>query len=96
MGFGDLKTAADMRDAMERIARGVLRSDRPEPFLAKVYDIDLNTQKARVMATGETLDSLLTIQFAFDKIPQIKMADTPELGVNAPGDIVRVMKVGGS
>jgi hypothetical protein len=61
-----------------------------------VYDIDVATQKARVMPVGDTLDSLMPVAFSLDKIPSLAMADNPSLGVNAPSDIVRVMKMNGS
>jgi len=94
--FGDVGYAGKFRDTMERIATGMINRLRPEPFLAKVYDANVSTQKARVMIPGSTLDNLMTVRFGMDKIPRNVMADFPELGVDAPGDIVRVFGVSGS
>jgi hypothetical protein len=90
-GLGSQKIAADLRDAVERISAGVVNDLRPDPFLAKVYDFDLNTQKAQVVRSGETTENLIPVHFGLDKIPQVKMITTfSTLGEDAPGDIVRV------
>jgi hypothetical protein len=97
MGFGDLATAAQMRDTIERIVKGVLKQERPEPFLAKVYDFNATSQKARVLPMGQKIsDGLLTVRFGLDKIPRNGMSDNPTLLEDAPSDIVRVYGYSGS
>lgn len=89
-GFGEVPSAARARDIIERIAESVINKIRPEPFLAKVYDINLNNQTARVLLAGETLNDLMTVRFALDKVPRSLMVDNTALGLSAPGDIVRI------
>ena len=89
-GFGEVPAAARARDIIERIVVSVVDKVRPEPFLAKVYDIDVGRQTARVLLPGETLNELMTVRFALDKIPRVLMVNSPSEGLNASGDIVRV------
>jgi hypothetical protein len=89
-GLGEVPSAARARDIFERIAESVVNKLRPEPFLAKVYDVDMTTQTARVVLAGETLNELMPVRFALDKIPRVTMASNPSLGLAAAGDIVRV------
>lgn len=93
MGMGDTAYAGAFRDTIERIATGVINKIRPAPFMARVYDLDLNEQKARVVRAGEKVSdgNLMSVQFAQDKIPSITMGTTyATLGEDAPGNIVRV------
>lgn len=89
--FNDQQAASKVRDIVERIAKGVVRRERPEPRIAKVYDLNTVTQTCRVLFAGDTIADLVTIKFAKNMTPVTYMALTYDVdGENAPGDIVRV------
>lgn len=97
MSFGDHAYAGKFRDLITRIARQVIRDERPEPRIGKVYSYNNSTQTAMVLFAGETVDSLVKVRVAKDMAPTRVMDTTFEtLGYNAPADIVRVWGVPGS
>lgn len=91
MSFSDQKTAARMRDSIERIVVGVLRRERPEPRIGKVYSFDPNTMTAQVMFTGDKPSEATKVNVAENMIPKVFLEDYYDAqGVGGPGDVVRV------
>lgn len=57
--FGDLSTAARMRDAIQKLVRQTLRTERPDDVYAIVQSINRPTKTAVVRFAGETTDITL-------------------------------------
>ena len=90
-GMGDQKVAVKVRDQMERISRRVIREERPEPRLGKVYRYDPITQFVWVLFAGETVSNLVKVRAALNMMPSIAMETSfATEGYEAQGDIVRV------
>lgn len=91
MKFDDLSAAVKMRDVITKISTEVVRQMRPEDRIGKVFSVDAGAQTAQVLFAGETVDSLVTVRCARDKVPlQAMSTNFNTLGYDAPGDLVRV------
>lgn len=89
--MAEQRYAARFRDAVTRIATGVVNSMRPEPRTGKVYSYDWQSQVAQILFPGETVENLQPARFALNLAPSRQMIDTFATdGYDAPGDIVRV------
>lgn len=96
-GFSDQQYAGQFRDLITRIARRVVREERPDVKIGKVYSYDKTTQYAKILFAGETIDNLVKVRAALNMQPtQTMEIQFPTLGYDAPGDIVRVAGKPGS
>lgn len=91
-GFGDYSVAAGMRDVMVRIAEEVVNRLRPEMMIGEVYEFNYGSRTARIRLPGHTVDELLQVRFAEDKVPRTSVADNPD---DNP-DVVRIAGKPGS
>lgn len=91
MSFSDPKQSARMRDVIERIVMGVLRRERPEPRIGKVWSYDKNSKTALVYFAGDTPDTLTKVNVPQNLIPKFFLQDYyTAQGASGPGDIIRV------
>ena len=91
MGFEDLSSAADMRDVIEHITRGVIRRERPDIRIGKIFDYDTSTHYARVLFAGETENSLVKVHFAPNMTPTLGISSNYAAhGLDADANLVRV------
>lgn len=87
----DYKYAQDFRDVVKKIATRVVHKEVPSVKLGKVYSVDAGRQIAWILFPGETIDNLVKVRCASDKIPAQTMSTSfADQGYDAPADIVRV------
>lgn len=95
--FGDIRSAARMRDIITRIVQKVIEEQRPDLRIGKVFSFDPVGQFAQVLFAGSTIEDLVKVRFAKNMVPQSAMeGDFDELGYQALGDLVRVAGKPGS
>jgi hypothetical protein len=95
--MSDYKYAQEFRNVVRRITRKVIREEVPSIKMGKVYSVDSVRQLAWILFPNETIDNIVKVNCAADKIPTLTMDMTfEELGYDAPGDIVRVWGKPGS
>jgi hypothetical protein len=68
-GFGDLNSAARMRDTIKRISRAVVNEMRPEDRIGRVYSIDPVRQMIRVQFPGDQAGESIQARCAVNMIP---------------------------
>lgn len=91
MGFEEYRYAQEFRDVIRKMARKAVRDEVPSLKMGKVYSVDSGRQLAWILFPNQTIDNLVKVHCAADKIPTQSMdANFDELGYDAPGDIVRV------
>lgn len=90
----DQAYAARHRDIISSIAASVVNSLRPESFIAKIWDYNVATKKARVLTAGSDANSLITVSFGEDLIPSKSILSDPTFNgtikTTYQGDIVRI------
>lgn len=97
MGFEEYRYAQEFRDVIRKMARKAVRDEVPSIKMGKVYSVDSGRQLAWILFPNQTVDNLVKVHCAADKIPTQTMdANFEELGYDAPGDIVRVWGKPGS
>lgn len=84
MEFGDLRSAARMRDLVERIATKTIDKKRPEIRIGYVNNYDSGRQLAWIKFPGD--DELVKVRIALNMLPTRTIAANGE----ASADIVRV------
>lgn len=95
--FGDLDAATRMRGAIKRIVAREVAELRPDIRIGRVYSYDDATQLAYILFPGEDVNSLSPVRYAVDKKPSQGMRENyGQLGLNAPGNVVRVAGKSGS
>ena len=95
--MGEYRFAQEFRDIIRQIVRKVIRDEVPSLKMGKVYSVDSVRQLAWILFPNETIDNLVKVHCAADKIPTKTMdSDFAELGYDAPGDLVRVWGKPGS
>lgn len=85
-GFGEVKIAARLRDAISSIAAGVVDTMRPDIKIGAVWSVD--GQNVFILFAGETVDSLVKVRASASMIPKRAMTDVSTN--DAPCDIVRI------
>jgi hypothetical protein len=91
MAMKDVKSAADFRRVIEKIARKVIDKERPPVRQGRVYSFNAQTNVAMVLFPGNTIEGLVPVTFGKNMIPSVAMEDTFATdGYDAAGDVVRV------
>lgn len=90
MEFGDLRSAARMRDLIERIASKTVDKKRPDVRIGYVNNYDSGRQLAWIKFPGD--DELVKVRIALNMLPTRTIASNGE----AEADIVRVAGKPGS
>jgi microcystin-dependent protein len=91
MSLSDLQSALNMRDLIYNMVDEMVERLRPEEKVGKVFSWDTNTQTARILFAGETIQSLVIASFSKLHTPRRGMSSSWESqGYAAVGDIVRV------
>lgn len=85
MEFRDLRTAARMRDLIERIASRVVDKKRPDVRIGHVHHVDSGQQLAWILYPGESEDSLVRVRVALNMLPTRTIENDGD-----QADIVRV------
>lgn len=88
-GFGEVRIAARLRDAIVTISKNVVDVERPDFKIGAVWAYDDATQMIDVLFAGETSESLVRVRAAANMMPNRAMTDNAPDN-NAPCDIVRV------
>lgn len=86
-GFDDLSAAARTRDVIERIVKGVIRNERPEVRVAKVYSYDVFTNTAQVLYPGDDITNLVRVAVPANLAPSKLLKDNLTTGAS---DVVRI------
>lgn len=90
-GFDDVTYAGKFRDLVSRIARKVVKEERPDVRIGKVFSYDPVTNSALIYFPGDTVENLTRVRVAADRCPTSTMIETfGEAGYDAAANIVRV------
>lgn len=90
-GMGSISYAAKLRDIIEDVASKTVDRMRPEYKIGKVWNINIRAGRADILFAGELPENTVSVKFGPDQIPVRLMVDNyATLGMDSPGDIVRV------